>query len=79
MSEPSVMLGSSAAGVDLTGRSAMVTGGTSGIGRACAERLAQAGATVVMLDLNIEAAKEVAEKIGGEAVQAHTVAYPTTT
>ena len=31
-------------GVDLTGLTAVVTGGASGIGHACATRLAQAGA-----------------------------------
>jgi 3-hydroxybutyrate dehydrogenase len=56
--------------VDLGGKAALVTGGASGIGRACAERLAKAGARVTVLDLNGEAAKEVAEGIGGEAMEA---------
>ncbi len=70
MKEISIEPRPAAVAVDLTGRSALVTGAASGIGRACAERLAQAGATVSVLDLKGDAAKEVAEKIGGEAVQA---------
>src|SRR4051812_45152808 len=58
------------AGVDLSGRTAVVTGGASGIGRACARRLASAGADVVILDLNEEAATEVAGEVGGRAVGA---------
>ncbi len=69
MGEFSVAPGTSADRLDLTGRSALVTGAASGIGRACAERLARAGATVTVLDLNGDAAKEVAGKIGGEAMQ----------
>ena len=70
MSETSIMPGPSAAGVDLSGRSALVTGAASGIGRACAGRLARAGAAVTVLDLDGEAAKRVAGEVGGEAVQA---------
>ncbi|HEX7743956.1 MAG TPA: 3-hydroxybutyrate dehydrogenase [Micromonosporaceae bacterium] len=53
--------------VDLAGRTALVTGGGSGIGRACAVRLAAAGAHVVVLDRNADAAREVAAEIGGRA------------
>jgi 3-hydroxybutyrate dehydrogenase len=56
-----------AAGVDLTGRRALVTGAGSGIGRACAVRLASAGATVVVVDLDGSAADRVATEVGGQA------------
>jgi 3-hydroxybutyrate dehydrogenase len=69
MGETSIVPGPSAANVDLTGRSALVTGAASGIGRACAVRLARAGAAVTVLDLDGDAASEVAGEIGGEAQQ----------
>lgn len=75
MSEPSVTPGPTTVGVDLTGRSALVTGAASGIGRACAERLARAGAAVTVLDLNGDAAKKVADEIGGEVMQADLSDY----
>lgn len=53
--------------LDLTGRSALVTGGASGIGAACAQRLAAAGAKVTIADLDAGAARQVASAIGGTA------------
>lgn len=52
---------------DLSGRRAVVTGGASGIGEACARAFAASGAHVVVADLNGEAAERVAADIGGEA------------
>src|SRR5437764_668248 len=45
-------LRSAAGGVDLSGRSALVTGGASGIGLALAERLSTAGAKAKVVDLD---------------------------
>ncbi|WP_042389842.1 3-hydroxybutyrate dehydrogenase [Streptacidiphilus melanogenes] len=52
----------------LAGRKALVTGAAGGIGRACAHALAEAGAAVYVVDRAAEAAKEVAERIGGTAL-----------
>jgi len=54
----------------LAGRRALVTGGASGIGRSIAVAFAQAGACVTVLDRDVEAAKTVADEIGGLAVVA---------
>ncbi|QTX06122.1 3-hydroxybutyrate dehydrogenase [Agromyces archimandritae] len=54
---------------DLSGRRAVITGGASGIGEACARAFAAAGAHVVIADLNGEAAERVAGSLGGEAWQ----------
>jgi 7-alpha-hydroxysteroid dehydrogenase len=54
----------------LDGQVAIVTGGGAGIGRACAETLADAGAAVVVSDLKLDTAEEVALSIrnaGGKA------------
>ena len=55
--------------IDLNGRSALVTGAASGIVKACAERLAHAGAEVTVLDLDGEGARRVAEGIAGRPLQ----------
>jgi NAD(P)-dependent dehydrogenase (short-subunit alcohol dehydrogenase family) len=51
--------------MDIAGASAIVTGGASGIGAACARRLASLGATVVVADLDPEKGEAVAKEIGG--------------
>src|SRR6266851_2194937 len=56
--------------VNLREKVAIVTGAASGIGRACAIRLSQAGAHVMTADMNIKGIKETAETImraGGRA------------
>lgn len=59
----------------LDGRVALITGGGSGIGRAIALRFAQEGASVIVNDVNIEAAKKTIGEMGsgkakGQAIQA---------
>ena len=57
--------------MSLSGKTAVVTGGASGIGRACAIRLAEDGAAVSIWDLNVEGAEETASmiaKAGGKAI-----------
>ena len=51
--------------MDITGASAIVTGGASGIGAAVARQLAAKGANVVVADLNSEKGEELAGEIGG--------------
>ncbi|QIG40380.1 3-hydroxybutyrate dehydrogenase [Microbacterium sp. 4R-513] len=52
---------------DLAGKRAVVTGGASGIGLACAHEFARRGAHVVIADLNGDAAQAAASEVGGEA------------
>jgi NAD(P)-dependent dehydrogenase (short-subunit alcohol dehydrogenase family) len=49
---------------ELTGQTAIVTGAATGIGEAIARRLASAGATVAITDLNLDAASKTADSIG---------------
>lgn len=51
--------------MDINGASAIVTGGASGIGAACARQLAAKGAKVVVADLNAEKGEALANEIGG--------------
>lgn len=56
---------------DLTGRTAVITGGASGIGEAACEVLGAQGANVVVADLNLEGAEATAKRIvaaGGSAI-----------
>ena len=55
--------------MDIKGHAAVVTGGASGQGAATAEELARAGAKVACLDVNLDGARAVAERIGGCAVR----------
>lgn len=48
---------------DLTGRSALVTGGGTGIGKGCAMLLAEAGASIMIVGRRMEKLQEVKEEI----------------
>jgi 2-deoxy-D-gluconate 3-dehydrogenase len=49
--------------IDLSGKTAIVTGGSMGIGRGIVERLHEAGAAVVIADLDLDAGASVAESL----------------
>ncbi|MDK0524492.1 SDR family oxidoreductase [Streptomyces sp. ML-6] len=56
--------------IDLSGRTALVTGSTAGIGEATAQALASAGADVVVNGRNADRVTETAERLGGRGVAA---------
>ncbi len=60
--------------LSLEGRAAVVTGGAKGIGLAVATRFAEAGADVVIADIDLDSAEKsaavLAERFGGNAVAA---------
>jgi NAD(P)-dependent dehydrogenase (short-subunit alcohol dehydrogenase family) len=56
--------------MDVANSSAIVTGGGSGLGEACARRLASLGAKCIVVDLNEEKGQAVAGEIGGQFVKA---------
>jgi NAD(P)-dependent dehydrogenase (short-subunit alcohol dehydrogenase family) len=55
--------------MEITGSSAVVTGGASGIGAACVRALAARGATVVVADLDETKGTALAEEVGGAFVR----------
>ena len=61
--------------MSISSRVAIVTGGGQGIGRQISLKLAENGAIIVVCDINIDTAKEVAgeiEKNGGKSLAVHT-------
>jgi 3-oxoacyl-[acyl-carrier protein] reductase len=59
---------------DLSGRAALVTGAAGGIGSAVAEALADAGAAVLVTDIDKDAAAAVAERISASGGRAESAA-----
>ncbi|MBT4487928.1 MAG: SDR family NAD(P)-dependent oxidoreductase, partial [Rhodospirillaceae bacterium] len=55
--------------MQISGLSAIITGGGSGLGAATARHLAKNGAKVAILDVNMDQAGEVAAEIGGIALE----------
>lgn len=54
--------------MEIAGKTAIVTGGASGLGAATARALSEAGAKIAILDRNIDKALTLAKDIGGLAI-----------
>jgi NAD(P)-dependent dehydrogenase (short-subunit alcohol dehydrogenase family) len=57
--------------IDMSGKAALVTGAASGLGRATARKLAEAGADLCIVDVNADALEETAGMLGNAAVLSH--------
>jgi len=57
--------------IDMAGKAALVTGAASGVGRATARKLADAGACVCLVDINAEALAETADLLRDSRALAH--------
>ncbi len=60
---------------DLTGKTAVITGAASGMGRAFAERFAEAGMNIVLADIEVPRLEEATESVTARGVEA--IAVPT--
>jgi 2-deoxy-D-gluconate 3-dehydrogenase len=58
---------------DLSGKGAIVTGAGMGIGRAIAYRLSEAGASVMIADIDVDAANKTVDKIKARGGKAHAI------
>jgi NAD(P)-dependent dehydrogenase (short-subunit alcohol dehydrogenase family) len=63
---------------DLTGRTAVVTGGGQGIGLACARALGEAGARVIILELLPDRGVDAVASLAGHGIEAHALAVDVT-
>ena len=57
----------------LEGKVAVVTGAGAGIGEACARMFAQAGAAVMLSDINVEACERIAADLNAQGLQAKAI------
>ena len=79
---PSTTLGTNEVGraalnlFDLTGKVAVITGSSRGIGRAIAEAMAEQGATVVISSRKAEACQEVADSINAKHGEGRAIVVP---
>lgn len=64
--------------LSLRGKTAVVTGAAQGFGRACARRLAEAGANVALVDLHQERLRQAVEEIEGSGGTATAILADTT-
>ena len=61
--------------IDFSGKTAIITGGASGMGELASREMAERGAAVVLADIDLERAEAVAAEIraaGGRALAAKT-------
>ena len=69
--------GSAPMSADLEGKVILVTGAGSGIGEACAKRIAAGGARVAVVDRDKAGAERVAEEIAAHRRRGHRRSRPT--